>query len=286
MRVGRSALTVFAANGVNLVLSLGSSILLTRTLGVVGRGEFAVFSASFGVLSLMLGLGLDVSIRYFVARNEVPRERILTSVVGLAVVAGVAVFVLAQATHLLGTQELLLPAPYQHPLFEAVLAGVVAGNVAFAMISSVFAGARSFQRMNLVTLVLAVLNLMVWGTLLWAKETGVAAVDAGTVFMATLALQWFAVALLLGLGYRSLGVRFSLRFIDVALLRAMVRYAGASFGANLAQFLNYRVDIWIVQALLGTAALGLYALAANLAMMLWLLPRSTSTVLLLSLIHI
>jgi O-antigen/teichoic acid export membrane protein len=49
--------------------------------------------------------------------------------------------------------------------------------------------------------------------------------------------------------------------------------------ANVAQFLNYRVDIWIVQYFTGSAALGIYSLAASLAMTLWVLPRSTSTVL-------
>ncbi len=99
------------------------------------------------------------------------------------------------------------------------------------------------------------------------------------MFQVYLAVMLFNAAMLALAAYRMLGVRFSLHLLDAALLRDMVRYATLTWVANIAQFLNYRVDIWIVQYFTGSAALGIYSLAASLAMTLWVLPRSTSTVL-------
>ena len=279
MRIGRSALGVFASNLLNLVFSFGNSIFLTRTLGVVGRGEFAVFSASFGILSLLFGFGFDLSLRYYIARDSVPRERILTSLLLFAFLVGALLFGTIHANDALLGNEIFLPLARQSVRLELTLAGVVSANLVFANLASVFAGHRSFAALNVATVAFAAVAMGVYAALYAAQRTGVWAVGTEDVFQAYLGLVVFNGATLAFLAYRLLGVRLSLHLIDAALLRAMVRYAALAWVANLAQFLNYRVDIWIVQYFTGSAALGLYSLAASLAMTLWVLPRSTSTVL-------
>lgn len=280
IRLGRTALSVFASSVLNLVLSFGSSIFLTRTLGVEGRGEFAIFSASFGILSLLLGFGLDAALRYYVATDGVPRGRILTFLIFFALVVGAF---LAGTVHLndrLFTNEVFLPHSKQTLTFEVVLAGVVAANTFHSSIASVFAGTRSFKILNFAAVGFAVLSLTAYGGLYWLQEANVASIASEEVFITYLILVLFNAAVLGGLAYRTLGVRPSLGLLDRGLLRNMLRYGGVAYAANIVQFLNYRMDIWIVQYFAGSAALGLYSLAANLGMMLWILPRSTSTVLL------
>jgi O-antigen/teichoic acid export membrane protein len=280
MRLGRSALGVLTTNAISLVLSLGNSVLLTRTLGVVGRGEFAVFSASFGILSLVLGFGLDSALRYYVAAERVARERILTSLIFFLLLVGALLAGTAHLNHRLFANELFLPYSKQSATFELVLAGMVVVNIFYSTIAAVFAGARSFRVLNVVTVASAVLSLPVYGVLYWAKEVRLAPIASGEVFLVYLALAVTNALALGGLAYVILGVRPSLRLLDKALLRGMLRYGALAYAASIAQFLNYRIDIWIVQYFSGTAAVGLYSLAGNLAMMLWVLPRSTSTVLL------
>lgn len=280
MSVGRSVLGVFATNAVNFVLSFGNSILLTRTLGVVGKGEFAIFAASYGILSLLLGFGLDVSIRYFVARERMSREKILTSLVLFVLAAGGIVFAAAHLNHAAFRNELFLPFTRQTLAFELVLAGVVVANLFYSNLSSVFAGTRSFRVLNLATIGFSALSLVVYAALLWAKEVRGLPIASDDVFVAYLALQLVNAGVLGALAYRILGVRPSLGLVDPGLLQEMVRYASKSYLAQVAQFLNYRVDIWIVQAVVGSQGLGLYSLAANLAMTVWVLPRSASSVLL------
>jgi O-antigen/teichoic acid export membrane protein len=275
----RDAGGVFARNVVTLLLSFGNSVFLTRTLGVVGKGEFAVFAASTGLLTLLLGLGLDHALRFHVARGRVPRERILAFFFLQVVAAGLLVFAVARVNHGLADNELLLPASLQTVRNEVVLAATVSATLFYGTLSSVFTGSRAFTALNKASVAFAALALVVWGLLfLVDAATGV---DVGTdaILGAYLGLQAVNAAALTVLGVRMLGLRFVPGLLAPGLLWEMVRYAGQAWAANLAQFLNYRVDIWIVQNLLGSAPLGLYALAGNLATMLWVLPRSAATVL-------
>ncbi len=172
MRMGRSALGVFASNLLTLVFSFGNSIFLTRTLGVVGRGEFAVFSASFGILSLLFGFGFDLSLRYFVARDRVPRERILTSLFLFAAFVAVLVFATVHANDVLLDNELFLPLSKQSLSMELALAGVVAGTLVYGNIASVFAGHRSFAALNVASVSLAAVGMVVYATLYALQRTG------------------------------------------------------------------------------------------------------------------
>lgn len=279
MRIGRSALGVLSSNLLNLLLAVANSIFLTRTLGVTGRGEYAVFIASVGILSLLLGLGVDTAIRYFVAKERVARERILSSLILFVLAAGTVAFGVARLNHLLLDNELLLPRRMQRPAFELTLIGVVVANLFHANVSSVFAGRRRFAALNLASVGFSVASLVVWFGFFSAERAGVASFGSDEVFPAYLALTVANAVVLAGLAYRYLGVRPSWKLLDWELFRDMIRYAAKAFAAQVAQFLNYRVDIWIVQVFLGAAALGLYSLAASLATMLWILPRSASRVL-------
>ena len=228
MRVGRSALGVFASNLFNLVLSFGNSILLTRTLGVVGRGEFAVFSASFGILSLLMGLGLDVSLRYFVAKEEVPRERILSTLMVFAGLSGVLLLAVVHANHALFQNEIFLPSTRQGVRFELTLVGVVVANMIYGNIASVFAGSRSFKTLNVASVGFSAVSLALYGALLWAKASGRWTVDSGDVFVAYLALQLFNADGPGGVGLPTVGgAAVSAACSMRALLRGMLRIRGA-----------------------------------------------------------
>ncbi len=279
MRLGRNTAGVLGTNVLNLLLSAGNSIFLTRLLGVVGKGEFAIFSASFGVLTLLLGMGLNESIRFFIAQGRVSRGRVLTSLSLFSAAAGLVAFLLVHINHQLFQNDVFLPGPKQNVPFELLLAGVVAVSLFYGTVSSVFAGHRSFKTLNSLTLGSAILSLVTYGGLLWLETAGPFHVTTGIVFV-TYALLTLLTALAIGvMAYIQLGERFTAKLLEPALLRAMARYASVSYFATLAQFMNYRVDYWIVQHFCGAAPLGLYALAGNLAAMLWIVPRSVATVL-------
>lgn len=58
-----------------------------------------------------------------------------------------------------------------------------------------------------------------------------------------------------------------------------IRIAAPSYVGNILQFLNYRLDFFLVAAFRTTTEVGLYALAASLAQLLWLVSNTMATVL-------
>src|SRR5680860_722507 len=63
-------------------------------------------------------------------------------------------------------------------------------------------------------------------------------------------------------------------------LRPALRYGAKAHLGNLASFLNYRMDIFLVNLFVGPAGAGLYSIAVRLVEQLWMISRAVSTVLL------
>jgi O-antigen/teichoic acid export membrane protein len=67
---------------------------------------------------------------------------------------------------------------------------------------------------------------------------------------------------------------------DITLMRQMVRFGIKLYPGNLMQFLNYRLDVFLISLFLGPSEVGLYITATTLAERLWDIPHALRTVLL------
>jgi O-antigen/teichoic acid export membrane protein len=271
---------VFLSNLLSLVLTIGTSIFLTRALGVRGRGEFALFSASAGILVLFLGWGLDAAVRYFVAQKKLNFSAMVASLGAYLAVLGPVLFLFVHLNDTLLTNEVLLPTSIQTTTVEVLLVATVLANIGFATVSSMLAGTMDFKPLNILSVALAFTSLVTYGVLWFAKELDWFAVDTVLILVMHFIL---AASNLVALGLivrQRIGIRLPSSLVKRATLLRMVRYGSIAYLATLLQFLNYRMDYWIVQHFRGDEALGLYSLASSLAMMLWMLPRSAASVLL------
>jgi O-antigen/teichoic acid export membrane protein len=271
---------VFLSNLLSLVLAIGTSIFLTRALGVQGRGEFALFTASAGVLALFLGWGLDSAIRYFVAQKKLDFSAIAASLGAYLAVLGPVLLLLVHSNETLLNNELLIPNSIQSTSVEVLLVGMVLANIGFSGVSSMLAGTMDFKPLNILSVALSFTSFVTYAAFWLVRELGWFEVDTRLILVAHLSL---AVANLITLGLivrRRLGIRLPSPLVERATLLRMVRYGSLAYLGTLLQFLNYRVDYWIVQHFRGEEALGLYSLASSLAMMLWMLPRAGASVLL------
>jgi O-antigen/teichoic acid export membrane protein len=249
-------------------------------LGVQGRGEFALFTASAGVLALFLGWGLDSAIRYFVAQKKLDFSAIAASLGAYLAVLGPVLLLLVHSNETLLNNELLIPNSIQSTSVEVLLVGMVLANIGFSGVSSMLAGTMDFKPLNILSVALSFTSFVTYAAFWLVRELGWFEVDTRLILVAHLSL---AVANLITLGLivrRRLGIRLPSPLVERATLLRMVRYGSLAYLGTLLQFLNYRVDYWIVQHFRGEEALGLYSLASSLAMMLWMLPRAGASVLL------
>ena len=280
MSVGRNTLWVFVSNLVRVGLTIGTSVVLTRALGVGGRGEFALFTATAGVLSLVLSWGLDSAIRYFVAKGTLSVSSLAASLTVYLLALGPPLFLIIRGNDALLGNQLLLPWSIQTPEVEALLVCTVLAGVGFSATAALLAGKMDFTPLNLVSVGLAFASLITYGALWLAKTLVWFEVDSVTVLRAHTALLATEFACLFVMSWRRLGVRLPAPLLERPMLARMLRYGSIAHLAMVLQFLNYRIDYWIVQHFRGDEGLGLYSLSSSLAMMLWILPRAAASVLL------
>lgn len=263
---GRLRTDVFlmvATKGLALVLGLVTSIVLARGLGASGRGTLAVAFNMTLMLVQIGGFGITSANPYFAARSPSSVGRIawnslwgafvlgaLFAAVGLAVRA-VAPGVLEGVTWLeaaIGFSA--IPFALASQFLQSILLGqgrTVAYNVVEAVVG-----------------IGAVVALVVGFAALDMGVAGALAVLAGQQLVAALA---FAVLL-------SGSLRGRRPRPDLTLARTMMGYSFRMYVATLVAYLVVRIDMLLVNGMLGASEAGRYAVAVALADGMVLIPTA------------
>ncbi|MCI0438792.1 MAG: polysaccharide biosynthesis C-terminal domain-containing protein, partial [Chloroflexi bacterium] len=139
-------------------------------------------------------------------------------------------------------------------------------------LQQIFLGLERFRALNLFSIAYAILSLILLGILLWQFNTGVAgAIGARAIAVLVLAIGLFFWARrILG------GVSWHL---NRHYLKAAAKFGLQAHLANVVQFLNYRLDLFLVNVFVSPVAVGFYAVATEVVERLWLLSGAASTVL-------
>jgi O-antigen/teichoic acid export membrane protein len=243
-----------------LVCAVAASAVVARTLGPSGRGAVAVAVGFAMVLVQFGGLGIAAANPYFAAREEEQRARIVTNSLWLAgalgvVLVGAGAIVLAVAPDLgrgLGGTDV------------AIALGGVPLILAAQFLQGILLGEGRTVAFNAIDLATTVLTLV-------ALVIGLAVLDAGVPVAISIMVGGRAVAALACVALLARG-RALPRAFDRALGARMLRYAFRAYVAATLAYLVIRLDLLLVNAYLGSAEAGLYAVAIALADGMYLIP--------------
>jgi O-antigen/teichoic acid export membrane protein len=253
----------------NLLLGVGNSIILARVLGPEGRGIYALAVLLPSLIVTFGNLGIGPATVYYVARREFRRQEILGNNILLSVGVG-GVGLLVGLVVVLFFRETVFPGVSSSYLLSALV--LVPVEFFFSYVNYVLLGAQRIKEFNYVQIAQSVLFL-------------------GFVALALLGLRAGVTgAILAGL--------FTWVIVDAIVFRLALRVAGgidlkpntfymkraATYGiqahiSNILGFLNYRVDMFLVNWFLGPAAVGLYSVGVGLVEKLWMVSYAASTVL-------
>ena len=266
-----STLTLLT-QGFIFVLSLLISVVISRVLGPSLKGAYSIFVLTLRLASMLVIFGLGAAVVYLGAQDSTRLPRLAGNGLAAAVGTGLLGIVLVEAVistpffrdylqenslniHLLQAGILILPfLQVQAYLVEILRAG---GDI------------MRYNLARLARVALTLIGVIIW---VWAWPSGVTgAVVAwvGAVLISALLTVWWALQL----------CHFQLAW-DQALFRQMLRFGLKLYPGNIMQFLNYRLDVFIVGFLLGPLEVGLYVTATALAERLWDIPHALRTVLL------
>jgi O-antigen/teichoic acid export membrane protein len=262
----RRGATLFVSNSVGQGLAFLTSIVVGRTLGVQGFGEYAAIMALVFVIGLTIEAGMEAVVTRDVARDPTQAPQLLLSslIVKGTFAALVALFLAAPLV-----AAALAPSPGSVGAVQ--IAGVlIALNAANSSFSAVF---RGWGRMNYV------LAINVSGSAL--QLLGAFAVLSLTRSVAALiawlaAVQLFELALGIALFRRGAPapIEHTGRLLSLPTARALLK-SGLPFAlAGIMTALVTRVDLFLVEALRGAGQVGIYSVAQRLHELLALAPNS------------
>ncbi len=266
----------FHAFGVNiflLPLGIATSVLIAHTVGPTGKGSLDLIIATATLLAMILSVSLPQGITFVVAQGQVSANVIASQLVFVSILQALVALVVLSILRFTPYFQLFLPNWGMWIIAGVVLyvwidlstkfwGAILTGQQQIAVVNnSEFIG-RTAQFVSLFILY-AVLRLS-------GKQLSV-----GYLFLVALS----ASTLISLMQLVSLGFKFQLSR-DLTGLRGASAFAIPCYAANVAQFLNYKLDVFVVGFFAGTASVGRYTLAVSLGQLLWLMSNSVASVLL------
>jgi len=249
-------------------LNLVTGILLARMLSLEDRGLYSLVALVMSILFLAGNFGLSTSTVYYAAKKETNRGKLLANSFIASLVLPLALGVL-----------FFLAAP----LFSKFLSGMSDKYLLlslsalpfyffYIMFTGLLLGTNRIKEYNFVRMFESVALLVFVFIALYLIGAGLRGAVLGwwlSVFFAGL----LSVILVFS------KVKFKLKFYPVEFKKTL-KYGFKSYFANLSQFFNYRLDMFLVSLFTGWAGVGVYAVAVSLGEILWFLPNSVASLLL------
>jgi len=270
--LGRTGALVLTVNGGLVAVGFATSVLVSRTLGPSGKGSFDLMTSTTALLSLLLGASLAAGVTFGVARRAAVARQLLLPLVAVAVAqALIAMLVLTWANGTALGATLLPPGGGQRAVMAITFAVGLSGLAVYGR--GILAGLDRVLEANLRDALgrAALLAALFAGTLVAA---GNGAPPTSTDLIVAWAAGWLIAAVIVVVGLP----RPALRRPDASTLRGLAAFGLTAHASNVVQFLNYRLDLFVVAWFRGPAEVGLYALAGSTAQLVWLLSNSAASV--------
>ena len=269
MRMVPAASLSFVVQIVGGAISALTNLYLARKLGPAGKGAAQVLVTVPAIIIVASNLGVHVAGAWFIGRDRYRLDQVLSAVLWWAVAI----------SGLLAVPLWLFREPIRMLVFggiEPALMAVSLGCIPFYIVAYYVADVLLASNRLRLYAVLRLLPLAVYA--------GMALLLVG---MSNLGVMGATLAFSIGIG--ASGV-FALAVAvvlargrlrpDPAVMRHALQFGGYVYFGTLSQFLAFRVDVLIVNALTGSAGAGLYAVASSLAEMVWYVARSVESAIL------
>lgn len=239
--------------------TLITSVVMARILGPEGRGLYAV-AASMGALGVQFGnLGLHASNTYYGARDKTLLPALLgnTFLVSFGfggLIAVVAWIIFSKWPHL---------APIQQMLLWLSLAYIPFG-LGYMLLQNLLLGIQKIRAYNIVELINRILVIVLIGLAIIFKV-----VNVETVFTTSLVASGICLLLMVWLIWAFLK-RFPMPSLGV--LKENVHYGVKVYLTDLFSFVTLRMNLLIVQYMLGAENVGYYSIAIALTDAIYVFP--------------
>jgi O-antigen/teichoic acid export membrane protein len=268
LRLAKQAVGVFFSNWLVVPLQFATGVVIVRTLGAEGKGVVVLFTTGIMLLAAIGGFGLPQAAAFLIRREPGQDRRLLCNY--LLVVAGFTALV---AVGMLWMQDVLWNLFFEGTGAPPVIVQIACATLPLNMITNYTAN-MALARGQVAAYSRQIVGLSLLsaiGTLVTLMVTRIGLIGAiGSLFTAHL-----LVALVVLTRELSNAEGGPVRF-DAGVFRAMIRYGVQNYLVSLSALVFKRIDNFLIQFFLGTAAVGYYSVARMPYEMLLGIPRAAT----------
>ncbi len=279
MSIKKSISFTFVAQIINTLIAFISSIIITRILGADGRGENAIFTNSTSFAVLLFGFSINSTIPYFINSGKAKAEELLTTIIIFSLGSATVVFGVLFIFEHFGKLNWILSDSIQSLHYKLIFIAIYISTLLNGILSTYLFTFKKFKEVSIYTLIFQALPLVIY-LLLYLNLLPYNHNNPFSSIVKILALISIAsVIAIIILFLKVVPVRPSKKIISGGLIKQFIFFSSMAYIGNVATFLNYKLDFWIVNEYCGKSQLGIYSLAAQLSQLLWLLPSAVASVL-------
>jgi len=269
--ISKNSAITFSSQILIFALGLIASIILARALGPTGRGIYALIVLIPAVMLKLGSLGIEAANVYFTGSKRYEIKDITSNSLLSSILLGLILILLFFGIFHLDIFQNFLNSNQINPLYLWLVVLTVPFSLFSGFLRNVILGKEKIIAYNKINIFQTIVQLAAIIVFLLILRQGV----FGAVFSYVLAI--IGVTLFVVLLIRKITkIYFS---CNRKLFKDSTKYGLKAYFGNLAQFLNYRLDMFLVAAFLAPAALGYYSIAVGIAERLWMLPGAIATVL-------
>jgi O-antigen/teichoic acid export membrane protein len=256
--------------------SVVTSVFVARHFGPEGTGIYALAGNLFAAVILIAALGLPTGVTYLVSRGGWSPREAFREAIGAALPIGA----------LGGAIGVALYVAFDDSVFDGLSLGealvvmaVVPLGLAWTMCGSLAVAGDRYEQFAAIQISRAALTVAI-------------VVGLGIPYGLAGAVVGFALAQALAAAFSAALVAHSLRRSprreatrpnddrSPSPLRTAFGFGRRAWSADVLQFLNYRLDLFMLAAFASRAEVGQYSVAVSLTMLAWLAPSAIGQVLL------
>lgn len=255
----------------SVVIGLGLSIFLARTLGPEGNGIYTLAILLPTLLTNFLNLGIAPANVYFISRGDISVRNAFQTNLWIGYLLALLGIIAGTLTILLFSNA-LFPGVPSLILWIALLTFPV--NLIQSFLVSLLQGIQDFKRFNGLLIFVPIANILFIIIAIWGFNLDILG-----------ALIGYALAQGFGLYLTICTLRpyLSQNNVSVPLYKyakKSINYGWKAHLSNILAFINYRLDIFLVNLFLNPIATGIYVIAVQIAERLWIVSGAVSTVIL------
>ena len=279
MSIKKSISFTFGAQIINTLITFISSIIITRILGAEGRGENAIFTNATSFAVLFFGFSINSTIPYFINSGKAKAEELLTTIIIFSLGSAVLVFGTLSLLENFGKLNLVLSGSIQSVQYKLIFTGIYICSLLSGILSTYLLTFKKFKEVSMYMVIFQVLPLSIYLLLYFNILPYNRNNPFSSIVNITAIVSLLSVISILLLFLKIVPIRPSKKVIPGGLIKHFLFFSSMAYVGNVATFLNYKLDFWVVDAYCGKSQLGIYSLAAQLSQLLWILPSAISSVL-------